>query len=189
MSTPLAICRSTTWRTALSLCRLSSARSTGSPASSRIRRSVSTALRGRLPTCVTRMRSSLRRMVKFPSLLAQRPGEADVVPGQPVEHDLDTARLHHPFQTMIAIFAADRSRGEARRGIAHALGGSLELAEGRGDRRPLADAVAPLVQRRSCRRAEAIVERAVDVGRHAEVGPAEAGAVEPLGVAQSVDEP
>src|SRR5262245_34863307 len=62
MSTPAAACSATTWRTAASLWRLSSALSTASPASSRINRSVSTALRGRLPTWVVRMRSSLRFM-------------------------------------------------------------------------------------------------------------------------------
>src|SRR5262245_56187619 len=59
MSTPAAACSLTTWRTAASLGRASSALSTASPSSSRIRRSVSTALRGRLPTWVVRMRSSL----------------------------------------------------------------------------------------------------------------------------------
>ena len=48
---------------------------------------------------------------------------------------------------MIAIFTADRARGEARRGIAHVLAGRFEFAEGFGDRRPFADAVAPLVER------------------------------------------
>src|ERR1700730_16986447 len=50
--------------------------------------------------------------------LADRPGEPDVAPGPLVEHDLDPAGLPHPFQTMIAIFAAEGARCEARRGIA-----------------------------------------------------------------------
>src|SRR5215475_7877398 len=62
MSTPAAACSVTTWRTAASLWRASSALSTASPTSSRIKRSDRTVLRGRLPTCVVRMRSSLRFM-------------------------------------------------------------------------------------------------------------------------------
>jgi len=49
-------CSTTMAHRAPALCRASSARSTASPASSRIRRSVSTALRGRLPTWVVRIR-------------------------------------------------------------------------------------------------------------------------------------
>src|SRR5262245_57047137 len=71
MSTPAAACSLTTWRTAASLWRASSALSTASPSSSRIRRSVSTGLRGRLPTCVVRMRSSLCFMSVHPG--AYRP--------------------------------------------------------------------------------------------------------------------
>ena len=37
----------------------------------------------------------------------KRPGEADVVLGEAVEDDLHAARLHHPFQPVIAVLAAD----------------------------------------------------------------------------------
>ena len=58
------------------------------------------------------------------------------------------------------------------------------LSEKLGDRRPLPDALAPARQGRAIGRAHAVVERAVDVGRDAEVGPAESAAVEPLALAQ-----
>lgn len=38
----------------------------------------------------------------------QGPGKADVVLGEPVENDLNSARLHHPFQAMVAVLAPDR---------------------------------------------------------------------------------
>src|SRR5262245_42962590 len=106
--------------------------------------------------------------------LTQRPGETDVVLRKAVEHDLHPARLHHPFQPVVAVLAADRARDQAAGGVAHALGGGLELAEGRRDRGTLADAGAPGRQRRIGRRAETVMEGTIDVGRDAEIGPAEA---------------
>src|SRR6185437_5944132 len=77
----------------------------------------------------------------------KRPGEADGVLGESVENDLHAARFHHPFQPVIAIFAADLARRDALGGIAHGAGGGLELLEGLGDRRALADAPQPARQR------------------------------------------
>jgi len=66
----------------------------------------------------------------------------------PSSTTLDAARFHHPFQTVIAIFTADGARREAAPAASPMrFARRLELAEGLGDRRPLTDAVAPLVER------------------------------------------
>src|SRR5579871_208781 len=63
ISMPAADCFSTTWRTARSISRASSAGSMGPPSSRRMRNSESVSLRGRLPTWVVRIRSRLRTIL------------------------------------------------------------------------------------------------------------------------------
>src|SRR5258708_3746162 len=118
----------------------------------------------------------------------QRPGEADVVLGEPVENDLHAARLHHPFQPVIAVFAAEGAGGQALDDIGHALARGLELLEGRGDRRPFAGSLVPGPERRAFDRPDAVVDRAVEIVRYAEISPAEIAA-EPRPAAELALEP